>query len=103
MIKNINNKEENAILSSEQKERTQKLQLIIDKFEKVSNEYGPVSSNELKDRINKIIRNFDKEFKMIIGVSFNKFWNSRNSLLLPNEKNSDSETYFPNFLRNFKK
>ena len=103
MFKNSNNKNESTILSPEQRERTQKLQVIIDKFEGMAQEYGPVSSVELKNRINKVIRNFDKEFTMLIENSFSEFWNSKSSQLLPDEKNSDIETEIPKFLRNFKK
>ena len=49
MIKENNDKE----LSVEQKDRFSKLTTLIDQFEETSLTYGPASSNELKNRINK--------------------------------------------------
>ncbi len=46
-------------LSPEQKDRLNKLKVIIDKFEETSLIYGPASSEELKIRINKIVKTFD--------------------------------------------
>ena len=50
------NKNSNIELTSEAKERIAKLQIIIDSFEDITLKYGPASAEELKDRINKIIR-----------------------------------------------
>ena len=59
----INKKNTDIELSPEQRDRLNKLKVIIDKFEETSLIYGPASAEELKNRINKIVRNFDNEFK----------------------------------------
>ena len=58
-------KEKIKEISPEQKDRMNKLKLLIDKFEETSLIYGPASAEELKNRINKIIRSFDDEFKSL--------------------------------------
>ena len=55
---NKNNKNQKLELTAEAKDRKNRLQAVIDHFEEVSLKYGPISSEELKNRINKIIRNF---------------------------------------------
>ena len=100
---NKNNKDD-LELSNEAKERLSKLQTIIDSFEEVSLKYGPASSEELKHRINKIIRDFDKEFKKILELKFEAFWNRQNSDIISSinhDKTSDS--VIPRFLKNYKK
>ena len=99
---NKNNKNQNLELSAEAKDRKNKLQAVIDHFEEVALKYGPVSSEELKNRINKIIRNFDGEFKKILEIKFEKFWNAKSSSTLSlNDDNSNSK--IPKFLKNYKK
>ena len=99
-----NNKESELELTSEAKERVNKLQAIIDSFEEVSLKYGPASSEELKTRINKIIRNFDSELKKILELKFEVFWNSRESDVLSSSNNgTTSNSDIPRFLKNYKK
>ena len=100
MIKKSKDKE----LSVEQKDRFSKLTTLIDKFEETSLTYGPVSSNELKNRINKVIRSFDDEFKSILNQKFELFWNkSRTSANKDEKDNILSEVDIPKFLRNYKR
>jgi len=98
MLKKDNNNEE---LSSEAKERVIKLQRIIDNFEDVSLKFGPASAEELKDRINKIVRNFDREFKKILDTKFELFWENQNSNHSSNSKMLNTD--IPKFLKNYKK
>ena len=100
-----NNKNRNLELTSEAKERISKLQIAIDNFEDIALKYGPASAEELKNRINKIIRNFDNEFNKILETKFELFWKNQN---LDNKSlNSDdrkiSYADIPKFLRNYKK
>ena len=99
MLNNKNNLE----LTAEAKERTNKLQVVIDNFEEVSLKYGPVSSDELKTRINKIIKNFDSEFKKILELKFETFWNSQKINTLLESKDEISDSNIPKFLKNYKK
>ena len=100
MIKKSKDKE----LSVEQKDRFSKLTTLIDKFEETSLSYGPASSNELKNRINKVIRNFDDEFKSILNHKFESFWNRSIATSKKDEKdNILSEVDIPKFLRNYKR
>ena len=100
MIEKSKNKE----LSVEQKDRLSKLKTLTDKFEETSLTYGPASSNELKNRINKVIRSFDDEFKSILNQKFESFWNeSRNSVKKDKKDNIISEVDIPKFLRNYKR
>ena len=98
--KNIENK-----LTSEQENRLKKLKLIIDKFEDVALKYGPASSEQLKNRINKIVKSFDSEFKLLLEKRFDFFWNDKNT----NEKEESSaesilsDLDVPKFLKNYKK
>ena len=97
MIKENNDKE----LSVEQKDRFSKLTTQIDQFEETSLTYGPASSNELKNRINKVIRSFDDELKSILNHKFESFWNEiRNSVKKDKKDNIISEVDIPKFLRN---
>ena len=101
---NKNNKNNDLELTNEAKERITKLQVVIDCFEEVALKYGPASSEELKTRINKIIRNFDTEFKKILELKFEIFWNSQksdNPSLNSNDEISNSDV--PRFLKNYKK
>ena len=99
MLNNKNNLE----LTAEAKERTNKLQVVIDNFEEVALKYGPVSSDELKTRINKIIKNFDSEFKKILELKFETFWNSQKIDTLLESKGGISDSNIPKFLKNYKK
>ena len=100
MIRNSRDKE----LSVEQKDRFSKLTTLIDKFEETSLTYGPASSNELKNRINKVIRTFDDEFKSILNHKFESFWNeSKKSVKKDKNDNIISEVDIPKFLRNYKR
>ncbi len=91
-------------LSVEQKDRLSKLKTLADKFEETSTTYGPVSTNELKNRINKVIRNFDEEFKSILNQKFESFWEeSRTSANKDEKDNILSEVDIPKFLRNYKR
>ena len=99
MLNNKNNLE----LTAEAKERTNKLQVVIDNFEEVSLKYGPVSSDELKTRINKIIKNFDSELKKILELKFETFWNSQKIDTLLESKDEVSDSNIPKFLKNYKK
>ena len=100
MIKKSVDKE----LSVEQKDRLSKLKFLVDNFEETSLMYGPASSNELKNRINKVIRNFDDEFKSILNHKFELFWNeSRTSAKIDEKDNILSEVDIPKFLRNYKR
>jgi len=101
---NKNNKNNDLELTSEAKERIAKLQVVIDHFEEIALKYGPVSSEELKIRINKIIRNFDSELKKILELKFEVFWNSRESDILSSSNNgTTSNSDIPRFLKNYKK
>ena len=98
------NKNNDLELTSEAKERMAKLQVIIDHFEEIALKYGPVSSEELKIRINKIIRNFDSELKKVLELKFEMFWNSQkseNSYSANDYEISNSD--IPRFLKNYKK
>ena len=100
MIKKSIDKE----LTVEQKDRLSKLENLADKFEETSLTYGPASSNELKNRINKVIRSFDDEFKSILNHKFESFWNESKNLVKKNKKdNIISEVDIPKFLRNYKR
>ena len=99
MLNNKNNLE----LTAEAKERTNKLQVVIDNFEEVTLKYGPVSSDELKTRINKIIKNFDSELKKILELKFETFWNSQKIDTLLESKDKISDSNIPKFLKNYKK
>tara|TARA_B110000263_G_C15200544_1_gene460427 strand:+ start:52 stop:351 length:300 start_codon:yes stop_codon:yes gene_type:complete len=99
MLNNKNNLE----LTAEAKERTNKLQVVIDNFEEVALKYGPVSSDELKTRINKIIKNFDSELKKILELKFETFWNSQKIDTLLESKDEISDSNIPKFLKNYKK
>ena len=71
-----NNKNINLELTSEAKERISKLQIAIDSFEDIALKYGPASAEELKNRINKIIRNiinFQNAFSILILFLVLKF------------------------------
>ena len=101
---NKNNKNNDLELTSKAKERIAKLQVVIDHFEEIALRYGPVSSEELKIRINKIIRNFDSELKKILELKFEMFWNSQkleNSSSANDYEMSNSD--IPRFLKNYKK
>jgi hypothetical protein len=76
---------------------------VIDNFEEVSLKYGPVSSDELKTRINKIIKNFDSELKKILELKFETFWNSQKIDTLLESKDEISDSNIPKFLKNYKK
>ena len=95
-------KEENLNISESYNDRLKKLQSIIDKFEDVSLNYGPVSSEELKARIDKIIKGFDKEIKLILEKKFEQFW-SKNASSRTSKLGSLKETEIPKFLKNYKK
>ena len=100
MIKKSNDRE----LSVEQKDRLSKLKNLIDNFEETSLTYGPVSSDELKNKINKVIRSFDNEFKSILNHKFESFWNEiKTSAKIDKKDNIISELDIPKFLRNYKK
>ena len=100
----IKNKEIEIELSSEQKDRLNKLKVIIDKFEETSLIYGPASSEELKNRINKIVRNFDDEFKLFLSAKFDLFW-AENKTENKADKNNNtiSDLDIPKFLKNYRK
>jgi len=98
----LSKKNINEDLTPEQKERIQKLKVIIDKFENIALNYGPTSADELKNRINKVVRSFDNEFKLILEKKFDLFWNSKKR----GEKKSENDFSgmdVPKFLRNYKK
>ena len=97
-----NNEKENL----EAKEREKRLEPTINNFEDIALKYGPVSSEELKNRINKVIKNFDKEFKQILEVEFEMFWNNKKTISEPSlsrENDRISNTDIPKFLRSYKK
>jgi hypothetical protein len=100
----IKNKDIEIELSSEQKDRLNKLKVIIDKFEETSLIYGPASSEELKNRINKIARNFDDEFKLLLSAKFDLFW-AENKTANKADKNNNtiSDLDIPKFLKNYRK
>ena len=101
---NKNNNNNGLELTSEAKERTAKLQVVIDHFEEIALKYGPVSSEELKIRINKIIRNFDSELKKILELKFEIFWNSQEATTFSlDSKNEVLNSDIPKFLKNYKK
>ena len=90
-------------LSSEQKNRLSKLKLLLDKFEETSLVYGPASAEELKNRINKIIKSFNDEFEMLLNQKFESFWNVRKVTASKDKNNNISDLDIPRFLRNYKK
>ena len=88
-------------MSAESKERRQKLQVIVDKFEEVSTVYGPVAAEELKNRINKLIASLDQDFKTPSEISFSEFWSSKKKF---SKKNKDiPRKDIPTFLKNYNK
>ena len=88
-------------ISTEEKERRQKLQNIIDKFEEVSVEFGPLASEELKDRINKIIVSLNQDFEILSESSFSEFWSNKKKF---SKKNKDiPRNDIPKFLKNYNK
>ena len=95
-------KQENLDVSESYTERLKKLQLITDKFEDISLKYGPASSEELKARIDKVIRTFDREFKRILDKKFEQFW-SYDSSMKESDLGNLKDTEVPKFLRNYKK
>ena len=100
----IDKKNTDIELSPEQKDRINKLKVIIDKFEETSLIYGPASAEELKNRINKIVRNFDNEFKSLLDAKFDLFWDTNKVITKTNNKdNIISDLDIPKFLRNYKK
>ena len=100
----IDKKNTDIELSPEQRDRLNKLKVIIDKFEETSLIYGPASAEELKNRINKIVRNFDNEFKSLLDSKFDLFWNTNKATIKSNKKdNIISDLDIPKFLRNYKK
>ena len=91
-------------LSPNQKDRLSKLKLLLGKFEETSLTYGPASAEELKNRINKIIRSFDDEFKTILNQKFESFWSARKTATNKDKNNNIiSDLDIPRFLRNYKK
>ena len=100
----IDKKNTDIELSPEQKDRINKLKVIIDKFEETSLIYGPASAEELKNRINKIVVNFDNEFKSLLDAKFDLFWDTnRARTKTDNKDNIISDLDIPKFLRNYKK
>ena len=88
-------------ISVEEKERRQKLQAVVDKFEEVSKEFGPVAAEELKDRINKLIVSLDQDFKILSENSFSEFWSNKKKF---SKKNKDiPRNDIPRFLKNYNK
>ena len=102
MIIRNKTKKEDLNISESYNERLKKLQLVVDKFEDIALRYGPISSEELKTRIDKIIRGFDKEFRSILGKKFKEFW-SENASAKTSELGSLKDSEIPKFLRNYKK
>ena len=105
-MKNINSNKDTNNSDPQASERLKKLQVIIEIFEDISLKYGPISSEELKNRINKVIRDFDKELKNNLEIKFEKFWNNmvddtNTSNFSREEKNSEVD--IPRFLKNYKK
>ena len=90
-------------LSVNQKERLSKLKLLLEKFENTSLTYGPASAEELKNRINKIIKSFNDEFEMLLNQKFESFWNVRKVTASKDKNNNISDLDIPRFLRNYKK
>ena len=100
----IDNKNIDTELSSEQRDRLNKLKVIIDKFEETSLIYGPASSEELKNRINKIVGNFDGEFKLLLSTKFDLFWTENKTANKADKNNSTiSDLDIPKFLKNYRK
>ena len=73
----MDTKEKTENMSAEEKERRKKLQVIIDKFEEVTSEYGPIAADELKNRVNKLIVSLDQDFKKLSEISFTEFWSNK--------------------------
>ena len=91
-------------LSPEQKDRLNKLKVIIDKFEETSLVYGPASSEELKNRINKIVKTFDDEFKLLLNSKFDLFWSQNKTPNQTSKKdNIISDLDILKFLKNYRK
>ena len=84
----IDKKNTDIELSPEQRDRLNKLKVIIDKFEETSLIYGPASAEELKNRINKIVRNFDNEFKLLLDAKFDSFWDTNRVITKTNKKDN---------------
>ena len=100
----IDKKNTDIELSPEQRDRLNKLKVIIDKFEETSLIYGPASAEELRNRINKIYRNFDNELKLLLDAKFDLFWdNNKTTIKTDNKDNIISDLDIPKFLRNYKK
>ena len=104
-MKNINNDKDKIGSNPHAEERLKKLQVIIESFEDTSLKYGPISSEELKNRINKVIRDFDKELTKKLEIRFEMFWNNNadtNRISFSKEEKK-SNTDIPRFLKNYKK
>ena len=100
----IDKKNTDIELSPDESDRINKLKVIIDKFEETSLIYGPASAEELKNRINKIFRNFDNELKSLLNAKFDLFWDTNKAT--PKTDNKDNiilDSDIPKFLRNYKK
>ena len=106
MLGNKNQKQESINISTSYDERANKLQILIDVFEEVALNNGPVSANELKTRIDKIIKDFDKELNALLDKKIEEFWNNNkmnNHSSLDDDKSKISNKEIPKFLRNYKK
>ena len=104
-MKNRNNNKDKIDSNPHAEERLKKLHVIIESFENTSLKYGPVSSEELMNRINKVIRDFDKELKKNLEIKFENFWNNNvntNRISFSKEEKK-SNTDIPRFLKNYKK
>ena len=102
MIIRNKTKTDDSKISDSYQERLKSLELIIDQFEEVALKYGPASSEELKTRIDKIMRRFDREFKGILDKKFDQFW-TRDASLKKSDLGDLKDAEVPKFLRNYKK
>ena len=102
MIIRNKTKTDDSKISDSYQERLKSLELIIDQFEEVALKYGPASSEELKTRIDKITRRFDREFKAILDKKFDQFW-TRDASLKKSDLADLKDAEVPKFLRNYKK
>ena len=81
--------------------RLKQLKVLIDLFEETHANYGPVSIEELSARINKVIRDFNRELKKNLESKFENYWvNNKKSIL---KDQGGIKENIPRFLKNYKK
>ena len=95
---------DNTDSNPEVQTRLKQLKVIIDLFEETHDNYGPVSIEELSTRINKVIRDFDRELKKNLELKFKNYWtNTSSNKRVSLSSQSGMNEKIPRFLKNYKK